>query len=118
MNVDDLLLIYHHRERVQHALLILLNLHSARPGIVVQFCGYRGSNAYSKDYLNSETIVTLHASWNSNNCLEYKDIEIFKVRDPENPSVHILIMKVRRRLMKGKRSKGAPPIIVFYERDE
>jgi len=99
MNVDDLLLLlYHHwalctdhyaieRERIQHALLILFIVYtSARPGTIVEGGGYR----------------------NTNDCLKYKDIELFKVRDPEDTSKHILIMKIRLRLMKGKRNKGAP----------
>lgn len=47
---------------------------------------------------------------NSNDCIKYKDIELFKVRDPEDKSNHILVMKIRLRLMKGRRNKGAPSV--------
>ena len=99
MNIDDLfLLLYHHwalctdhyaieRERIQHALLILFIVYtSTRPGTIVEGGGYQ----------------------NSNDCLKYKDIELFKVRDTEDASKHILIMNMRLRLMKGKRNKEAP----------
>lgn len=100
MNVDALfLLLYHHwmlctdryaieRERIQHALLILLMVYTkARPS----------------------TILPGNKS-NSNDCIKYKDIELFKVRDPEDKSNHILVMKIRLRLMKGRRNKGAPSV--------
>jgi len=99
MSVDDLLQLLHHhwalctdyypveQQRVQHALLILLMAYtSARPGALVEGSGY----------------------YNTNDCLKYKDIEIFKVRDPECPSRNILIMTVTLRIMKGKRYKGSP----------
>ncbi len=99
MSVDDLLQLLHHhwalctdyyaieRQRVQHALIILLMVYtSARPGALVEGNGY----------------------YDTNDCLKYKDIEIFKVRDPEMPSRNILIMMVTLRLMKGKRNKGLP----------
>lgn len=37
---------------------------------------------------------------------KYKDIEIFKVRDPEYPLQQVFIMRVRLRLMKGARNTG------------
>ncbi|KAI9763720.1 MAG: hypothetical protein M1839_006318 [Geoglossum umbratile] len=109
MSVDDLLQLLHHfwalctdyypveRQRVQHALLILLMAYtSARPGALVEGSGY----------------------YNTNDCLKYKDIEIFEVRDSECPSRNILIMTVTLRIMKGKRNKGSPPKFVFHERDD
>ena len=99
MSVDDLLQLLHHhwalctdyysieRQRVQHALIILLMVYtSARPGTLVEGSGY----------------------YDTDDCLKYKDIEIFKVRDPEMPSRNILIMMVTLRLMKGRRNKGLP----------
>ncbi|KAI9770756.1 MAG: hypothetical protein M1840_003006 [Geoglossum simile] len=72
---------------MSHALLILLMAYtSARPGALVEGSGY----------------------YNTGDCLKYKDIEIFKVRDPECPSRNILIMTVILRIMKGKRNKGSP----------
>lgn len=76
------------RERIQHALLILLMVYTtARPS----------------------TILPGNKS-NSNDCIKDKDIELFKVRDPEDKSNHILVMKIRLRLMKGRRNKGAPSV--------
>jgi hypothetical protein len=70
MSIDDLLQLLHHwvlstdyysveRQRVQHALLILLMAYtSARKGALVEGSGY----------------------YNTNDCPKYKDIECFKVR--------------------------------------
>ena len=76
MNVDDLLQLLHHhwvlstdyypveRERVQHALIILfMACTTARPSTLVEGGGY----------------------YDTNDCLKYKDIEMFKIRDPDNP---------------------------------
>lgn len=53
------------RERIQHGLIILLIIGtSIRPATLVEGGGY----------------------YNSNECLKYKDIKIFKVRDLESPS--------------------------------
>ena len=72
MNVDDFLLLLHHhwtlstdyytteRERVQLALIILfMACTTARPSTLVEGGGYRGTN----------------------DCLKYKDIEMFKIKD-------------------------------------
>ncbi|KAF1814524.1 hypothetical protein P152DRAFT_447870 [Eremomyces bilateralis CBS 781.70] len=109
MNVDDgYLLLYHHyalsneyyaheRERVQHSLIILFMIGtSARPSTLVEGGGY----------------------YNTNECLKYNDIEIFKVRDPNLPSQQVFLMRVRLRLLKGKRDKGLPIKVVFCERDD
>ncbi|KAF1815641.1 hypothetical protein P152DRAFT_192051 [Eremomyces bilateralis CBS 781.70] len=108
-NVDDVyLLLYHHyalsneyyaheRERVQHSLIILFMIGtSARPSTLVERGGY----------------------YNTNECLKYMDIEIFKVRNPELPSQQVFIMRVRLRLLKGKRDKGLPIKVVFCVRDD
>jgi hypothetical protein len=42
---------------------------------------------------------------NSDDCLKYKDIEFYKVRDPENASRNILIMMMTLEIMKRKRNK-------------
>ena len=99
MNVDDFLLLLHHhwalstdyytieRERVQLALIILfMACTTARPSTLVEGGGYYGTN----------------------DCLKYKDIEIFKIKDPGNPGRHFFLMRVKFRLMKGKRNKGLP----------
>lgn len=96
MNIDDLILLLYHYwtrytdhyavewERVQHALLILsIAYTSARPSTILQGRGKR-----------------------DNDSLKYKDIQLFKVRNPQDRSKHIFIMMIRLRLMKGKRNKG------------
>ena len=99
VDVDDLYIILRHhyaisddyyaheRERIQHSLLILfMTCTTARPATLIEGCGYH----------------------NSNECLKYKDIEIFKVRDPTYPEQQVFLMKVTLRLMKGKRNAGLP----------
>ena len=99
MNVDDLLHVLHYhwvrsndyfhteRDRVQLALLCLLMAYSsARPGTLTECAGYRGSNS----------------------ALRYRDIELFVVSDPSGSKVTCLLIKVRLRLMKGRRDAGVP----------
>jgi len=38
--------------------------------------------------------------------LKWKDIELFMVKHPEEPSCQTLLMRVRHRLNKGKRNQG------------
>ena len=99
MNVDDFLLLLHHhwalstdyytieRERVQLALIILfMACTTTHPSTLVEGSGYYGTN----------------------DCLKYKDIEIFKIKDLGNPGYHVFLMRVKFHLMKGKRNKGLP----------
>ncbi|KAF1808665.1 hypothetical protein P152DRAFT_462224, partial [Eremomyces bilateralis CBS 781.70] len=84
MNVDDIYLLLfsycaisneyyaHERERVQHSLIILFMIStSTRPSTLVEGGGY----------------------YNTSECLKYKDIEIFKVNDPELPSQQVFSYK-------------------------
>ena len=93
MNVDDFLLLLHHhwalstdyytieRERVQLALIILfMACTTARPSTLVGGGGY----------------------YNTNDCLKYK------IKDPGNTHRDVFLMRVKFRLMKGKRNKGLP----------
>ena len=64
---------------------------TARPATLIEGCGY----------------------YNSNECLKYKDIEIFKVRDPTFPDQQVFLMKVTLRLMKGKRDAGLPYVSIL-----
>ncbi|KAJ5284914.1 hypothetical protein N7524_000220 [Penicillium chrysogenum] len=43
-----------------------------------------------------------------NDALKWKDIELFIVKNPEDPGSQILLMKVQHRLNKGRRNEGAP----------
>ena len=99
MNENDLLGVLHHhwawcddyypveRQRVQHALLILLIAGtSARPGTIIEGGGY----------------------YDTNDALKYKDLKLYLARDPENPSRKSLLLLVTLRLMKGYRNRGNP----------
>jgi len=50
--------------------------------------------------------------------LKYKDVNIFKVRDPDSPSATMLVMIIKLRLHKGSRHAGAAPCYILYERDD
>ncbi|KAF1349750.1 hypothetical protein BDV97DRAFT_295949 [Delphinella strobiligena] len=110
VNVDDLLCLLHHhwvqctnvypteRHRVQQALLMLLCAYtSARPDAFQVSCTDPDARRDS---------------------LKYKDINIFKVRDPSRPAATMLVMIVRLRLHKGTRHAGAAPCYILYERDD
>jgi hypothetical protein len=97
-NDDVFAVLYHHwalctdyypneRQRLQHALLILLCAGtSSRPGTVVEGSGYRGTN----------------------DALKYRDIKVHLVRDPDNPERKFVLALVTLRLFKGKRNTGSP----------
>ena len=59
---------------------------SARPGTLVESSGYMRHN----------------------DALKYKDIELYMVKDPEDPKGQVLLMRVKHRLNKGRRNKGVP----------
>jgi Protein of unknown function (DUF3435) len=98
MNNDDVLAILHHhwamckdyypteRQRLQHALLILLCAGtSARPGTLVEGGGY----------------------YDENDALTYGDIKTHVVKDPDSPERKSVVMLITLRLMKGYRNRGA-----------
>jgi len=97
--VDDLFVLLHYhwalstayyaveRERIQHAfVLIMVFSTTARPATLVEGGSYHDTN----------------------DCLKYKDVELFKIRDPDNHSRQIFLMRITLRLLKGKRNKGHP----------
>ena len=99
MNNDDVLaVLYHHwavcrdyypteRQRLQHALLILLCAGtSARPGTVIEGGGY----------------------YDTGDALTYGDIKAHVAKDPDNPARKSVVMLITLRLMKGYRNRGAP----------
>ncbi|KAJ5676455.1 uncharacterized protein N7477_002088 [Penicillium maclennaniae] len=69
---------------------------SARPGTLVESSGYMGV----KD------------------ALKWKDIELYIVRHPEDPTCQVLLMRVTQRLNKGKRNKDVPPFFTYTERND
>jgi hypothetical protein len=99
MDNDDVLAILYHywticrddypteRQRLQHALLILLCAGtSARPGTSVEDGGY----------------------YDENNALKYGDIKTRVVKDPEKAERKSVVMLITLRLMKGYRSRRTP----------
>ncbi|KAJ5882834.1 uncharacterized protein N7473_011096 [Penicillium subrubescens] len=69
---------------------------SARPGTLVESSGYMRSN----------------------DALKWKDIELYMVKNPDNPTCQVLLMRVTHRLNKGKRNKGVPPVFIYTERND
>jgi Protein of unknown function (DUF3435) len=99
MNADGVLDILHHhwvlsdeyypdeRQRLQHATMIIFCASTtARAGTVVESSGYLGRNE----------------------AVEYRDIELFALRDPDWPGGVKLGMLVQLRLLKGRRNRGNP----------
>ena len=77
------------RDREQHWLTDLLCfITSARPRTVIKGSGYRQKN--------------------ESDSVKYKDIRLYLVRDPRNPTRKRLLMLIRLRLMKGYRNRGSP----------
>lgn len=80
------------RERIQHALLLLLIVYTtARPSALL------ATDPYEK----------------LDNSLLYKDIRVFLVRDPQNPTKTLLLMLIKIRLNKGKRNVGTPYVLAL-----
>jgi len=101
MNADDVLaILYHHwvlcddyypeeRQRLQHAAMdIFCSSTTARAGTIVESSCYFGRNE----------------------ALEYRDIELYALRDSEYPGGVKLGMLVQLRLLKGRRNRGNPSV--------
>ncbi|KAF3394006.1 hypothetical protein F1880_005516 [Penicillium rolfsii] len=108
-NVDDLLFTTYHllawcpitfptvRSIFQiNTLRKMMTSTSARPGTLIESSGY------------------IH----ENDALKWKDIELFMVKHPEQPTSQVLLMRVRHRLNKGRRNEGVPPIYTYTERND
>ncbi|KAJ5084902.1 hypothetical protein NUU61_009481 [Penicillium alfredii] len=108
-NIDDLLFTTYHllvwcpitfptvRSIFQlNTLRKMMTSTSARPGTLIESSGY------------------LH----ENDALKWKDIELFMVKHPENPTSQMLLMRVRHRLNKGRRNEGVPPVYTYTERND
>jgi Protein of unknown function (DUF3435) len=103
MDADNVLAMLHHhwalsdeyypeeRQRLQHAIMIIFCASTtARAGTVVESSGYLGQNE----------------------AVEYRDIELYAVRDEKNPGGVKLGMIVQLRLLKGKRNRGNPLVFL------
>ena len=75
------------REMVQHGLLIN----------VLSYIGPRVS-----------TILVTAGTKNKPNSVRYKDVELFIVRDKNDPSIARILMKLKLRFYKGHRGEGTP----------
>jgi hypothetical protein len=102
VNVDDLLYLTYHtvaisniwfptaRSRQQHSTLRkMMTATAARPGTLVESTGYIQSN----------------------DCLKYKNLELYMMKNPEAPTV--LVLRVKHRLNKGK-----APIFTYIKRND
>ncbi|CAI7628049.1 unnamed protein product [Penicillium manginii] len=109
INIDDLLFTTWHLLAVCDlsfpTFRILLQLNTirkmmcsstARPGCLIE------SNAHRK----------------TGDALKYKDIELFMVKHPQDPSRRELLLKVKHRLIKGRRNMGRAPIFTYTERND
>ncbi|OXV05845.1 hypothetical protein Egran_06385, partial [Elaphomyces granulatus] len=105
VNVDDLLYLTYHtvaisniwfptaRSRQQHSTLRkMMAATAARPGTLVESTGYIQSN----------------------DCLKYKDLELYMIKNLEVPTCKALVLRVKHRLNKGKRR----PIFTYIERND
>lgn len=63
----------------------MMNSTSARPGTLVEPSGYMSDDA-----------------------LKWKDIELYMVKNPEDPKCQVLLMRISHRLNKVKGNKGVP----------
>ncbi|PYI25427.1 hypothetical protein BP00DRAFT_490913 [Aspergillus indologenus CBS 114.80] len=108
-NIDDLLFTAHHligvtdlwfptaRCRSQlNTLRKIMASTSARPGTLVESSGYLKSG----------------------DALKWKDIELYMVKHPDDPSCQVLLIRVKHRLNKGKRNKGIAPVFTYTERND
>lgn len=102
MDANDVLAVLHHhwvlsdeyypeeRQRLQHVILnIFCASTTSRAGTVIESSGYYGQN---------------HA-------VEYRDIQLYAVRDEENMGGVKLGMLIQLRLLKGRRNRGNPSVL-------
>ena len=99
---DDVLAILHYhwalcddfypdeRQRLQHAGMILFCASTtARAGTVVESSGYHGTNE----------------------AVQYRDIQLYAVRDEQHSRGVKLGMRIQLRLLKGRRNQGSPLVL-------
>lgn len=61
------------------------------------------------------TVVESSCYFGRNEAVEYGDVHLFAMRDPENPSEGIKLgMHVQLRLLKGKRNRGNPYVFPIH----
>ena len=118
MNVDDLFFLLHHhwvvdasyypteRQRIQLGLVLLLMAYTGvRPAGVLETYRGRTREEAGKDD-DPDLLISDKDPDSRPDSLKYKDIQLFKVRDPNGQ--HVLMMIVTFRLMKNSRNKGLP----------
>ncbi|KAK5110395.1 hypothetical protein LTR85_001273 [Meristemomyces frigidus] len=124
MNIDDLLVLLHHhwavctawfpteRQRVQLALLLLVIAYTGvRPCGVLEVPRTRtleeAEDGDDPDFLTSVRDPDARVD-----SLKYKDINMFKVKDPMSEREHVFLMIITSRLMKNNRHKGLPLVVL------
>jgi hypothetical protein len=108
MDVNNMLAMLHHhwvlsdeyyleeRQRLQHAIInIFCAFTITRVGTVVESNGYLGQN----------------------DVIEYRDIQIYAIRDEENPGGVKLGMLIQLRLLKGRWNRENPSVFLSNELD-
>ncbi len=58
------------------------------------------------------TVVESTCYYGTNDAVTYGDIRLFAMRDPDNPNGVKLGMLVQLRLLKGKRNRGNPYVVL------
>ncbi|PYI07380.1 FluG domain protein [Aspergillus sclerotiicarbonarius CBS 121057] len=64
------------------------------------------------------TLVLSSGYMRSNDALKWGDVELYMVKNPEDPTCHVLLMRVKHRLNKGRRNKGVAPVFTYTERND
>ena len=54
------------------------------------------------------TLIESNAHENVGDALKWKDVALYMVKHPEDPNRRELLMRVRHKLLKRRRNKGAP----------
>ncbi|KAK5409142.1 hypothetical protein LTR90_009265 [Exophiala xenobiotica] len=63
------------------------------------------------------TVVESSCYYGHNDAVQYRDIRLYAMPDPDSPSQGVKLgMLIRLRLLKGRRNRGNPPWIKFVER--
>ncbi|KAN0086369.1 Protein of unknown function (DUF3435) domain containing protein [Elaphomyces granulatus] len=68
---------------------------------------------YLTYHTHSGTLVESTGYIQSNDCLKYKDLELYMIKNPNVPTCKALVLRVKHRLNKGKRS-----IFPYIERND
>lgn len=106
MNVDDVLAMLHHywvfsdeyypeeRQRLQHTIMNI-------------FCASITARA--------ETVIESNGYLEQNDAVKYRDIRMYAVQDERNPDGINLRMPIQLRLLKSRRNRGNPSVVLLNE---